>query len=349
MYPGETIESAAGYPALVRFEKGGLGSPLVVFITGGGVFARIAYGHPEGEPSDFLFTWLREAGCSTLALTYPLGVTPFEQAWPAFTVTDWADQSAEIVARYRKAHALPANVVILGWSMAGRIVVPLTEALRRRGVGIELFVAMAATPGLPNLLPGLSTLAPDARGLAKVEGAFLDGLLACLREQNEENGRTTIDAGLFVKDFTGSYPVALAASAMRFKAGRFVRAQQEDEEDTRVFAYGQYPPIAVLTHASPLDPRHALTDRAVWGFVMVKSLSEARLLARVKNAAGMTREAWARARQLIVDAPDRFTVTLKGNHMFFVGESGARRTAEALTTLRTEASALSSELDATLS
>jgi hypothetical protein len=84
---------------------------------------------------------------------------------------------------------------------------------------------------------------------------------------------------------------------------------------------------------------------AVWGFVMIKSLSEA-LIARVKNTAGMAPEPWARARDLIVNAPDRLTVTLAGNHLFFVGEAGARRTAEALTTLRAEASALSSELDA---
>ena len=74
----------------------------------GGVFARIAYGHPEGRPSDFLFYWLKEAGFPTLALTYPLGTAPFQQAWPAFTVTDWAEQSAETIARYQKAHALPA-------------------------------------------------------------------------------------------------------------------------------------------------------------------------------------------------------------------------------------------------
>ena len=124
---------------------------------------------------------------------------------------------------------------------------------------------------------------------------------------------------------------------MRYKTGGFVLARQEDEEDTRVFDYGRYPPIAILTHASSLDSRHALTDRAVWGFVMIKSLSEA-LIGRVKNAAGMAPESWARARDLIVNAPDRLTVTLAGNHLFFVGEAGARRTAETLTSLRAEAS-----------
>jgi hypothetical protein len=102
MYNDETVEAGSGFPALVRFEKNEAGAPLAVFITGGGVFARIAYGHPEGRPSDFLCHWLKEAGYSTLALTYPLGAPPFGQAWPTFTVTDWAEQSAEIIARYRQ-------------------------------------------------------------------------------------------------------------------------------------------------------------------------------------------------------------------------------------------------------
>lgn len=348
MYPSETIETAAGYPALVRFEKGSEGAPLVIFITGGGVFARVAYGPPEGRPSDFLLYWLNKEGYSTLALTYPLGAPPFERFCPAFTVTDWAEQSAEIIARYRAPHAAAAKVVILGWSMAGRIVVRLAEALQRRGVGIEVFVAMAASPGLPNLLPQFSGLIPDAHGLAGVEGAFLDSLTACLRAQNEENGRAAIEAGLFAKDFTGPYPIALAAAGMRWRDGHFVRAPLEDEQDTGVFAYDRYPPIAVLTHASPLDPRHALTDGAVWGFLIVKSLSEARFMARVKNVAGMASANWTRARQLIVAAPDRLTLTLPGNHLFFVGEAGASRTAAAIANLLAEASALSSELDAVL-
>jgi hypothetical protein len=349
MYPGEAVEVAGGYPALVRFDKAAPGAPLAVFITGGGVLARVAYGHPDGQSSDFLFYWLREAGYSALALTYPLGAAPFEQAWPAFTVADWAEQSAEIVARCHGAHAPSANVIILAWSMAGRIVVRLAEALRRRGIEIEIFVAMAATPGLPNMLPAFSALAPDAHDLAKVEGPFLAGLLACLRAQNDENGRTVIDLERFAKDFTGSFPIALAASDMRYRNESFVSAQREDVEDTQVFAYDRYPSIAVLTPASPLDPRHALTDGAVWGFLIAKSLAEARVLTRVKDIAGMDAAKWVRAREIIAGAPDRLTLTLPGNHLFFVGEAGARRTVAALARIRAEASALFSELDLALS
>jgi hypothetical protein len=83
--------------------------------------------------------------------------------------------------------------------MAGRIAAPLAKAMRRRGVDIELFVAMAASPGLPNLLPGFASLAAATSGLARVEGAFLEGLLACLQAQNEENGRAAISPERFLQ------------------------------------------------------------------------------------------------------------------------------------------------------
>src|ERR1700679_3845114 len=235
------METGAGFPALVRFEKNEAGAPLAVFITGGGVFARIAYGHPGGRPPDFLCHWLNEAGYSTLALTYPLGVSPLAPTCPTFTVTDWAEQTAEIIARYTQIEGLPTKVVVLAWSMAGRIAAPLTTAMRRRGVDIELFVAMSASPGLPNLLPGFASLAPDASGLARVEGAFLDGLLACLKAQNEENGRSAISAEQFLKEYTGPFPIALAAAGMRLRDGRFVRAPLEDQHDTAVFDFASYP------------------------------------------------------------------------------------------------------------
>jgi hypothetical protein len=48
MYPNETMETGAGFPALVRFEKNDEGAPLAVFITGGGVFAASPTVIPEG-------------------------------------------------------------------------------------------------------------------------------------------------------------------------------------------------------------------------------------------------------------------------------------------------------------
>jgi hypothetical protein len=135
--------------------------------------------------------------------------------------------------------------------MAGRIAAPLAKAMRRRGVDIELFVAMAASPGLPNLLPGFASLAAATSGLARVEGAFLEGLLACLQAQNEENGRAAISPERFLQEYTGLFPIALAAAGMRFRDGRFICAPLEDQDDTAVSTL----PFIRRSRFLPMPPR----------------------------------------------------------------------------------------------
>jgi hypothetical protein len=148
-----------------------------------------------------------------------------------------------------------------------------------------------------------------------------------------------------LQEYTGPFPIALAAAGMRFRDGRFIRAPLENQDDTAVFDFASHPPIAVLTHASALDARHALTDRAIWGMLIAKSLSEGSILARVGNVAEVSPSSWSRARDLIVGASERLTVTLPGNHLFFVGEAGATRTVEAVANLRIEAAAIVAECD----
>jgi hypothetical protein len=74
--------------------------------------------------------------------------------------------------------------------------------------------------------------------------------------------------------------------------------------------------------------------------LIAKTLSKGGILARVGNVAEVSPSSWSRARDLIVGAPERLTVTLPGNHLFFVGEAGAPRTVEAVANLRVEAAAI---------
>jgi hypothetical protein len=346
LYPGETLEHAAGFPVLVRFAPARLDSTLLVFITGGGVLARIAYGYPGGRPADFLGHWLQREGLALLALSYPMGVPAFAATYPGFGVADWAEQSAEIIARYVAAHQLPKKVVVLAWSMAGRVAAPLTVRLRQRAVEVELLVAMAASPAMPNLLPGLDGLRPAPSGLARVEGAYLAWLQHCLADQGRLAGHAIVPPDLFAAAFAGDFPVGLAASAMRYEDGAFVHAPQRDADETGAFAYGQYPPIAVLTHDSPVDPHHALVDRAVWGFYMTQQLSQAYLFQRGADITALAPEKWTEILRLVRGAPERLTLTMPGNHMFFVGEAGAAKTVAAVKELRVRAAALASELNA---
>ena len=346
VYPGESIIEAAGYPALVKFERGAANAPLVVFITGGGVLARVAYGHPEGRSADFLAHWLKQEGTPFLAISYPMGHPVFAKAYPDFSMTDWGEQSAEIVARHVKAHDLPARVVVLGWSMAGRTAQPIAASLRKRGIEIELFVAMAAATALPNLLPGLATVKPQPSGLAGVAGAYTDALLLNLSERNTATGHTVIDPAIFPAQFMGDYPIRLAAAALKFENSAFMPDPLGDQDGTGAWRYASFPPLALLTHEAATDARHALMDRATWGFYISQNLSETHVFARVKNLLKLPPERWRRINDLVHGAPARLTIVMQGNHMFFVGETGARATVAALKDLRGRAAALDAELNA---
>ena len=345
LYPQEELTEAAGYPALLRFEPGQPGRPVVVFVTGGGVLGRIAYGPPEGRASDFLCHWLHADGFASLVLSYPIaskGV--FSAAFPQFSITDWAEQSAEIIARYVDRYELPGNVIVLGWSMAGRIAEPLHAALRRKGKGIELFVAMAAASALPNTLPGLNQLKPAASGLAAIQGAYLDWLLECLAGQNLAAGQSVLDAERFTREMTGDFPVGLAASAMRYTNGTFVSNPAEDAREVGTAQYGAFPPLALMTHASPVDARHALTDRSTWGVYITQRLCETLVFSRPKAVAALPAERWTLLVEHVRNAAQRLSATLPGNHMFFLGESGARKTVQALQQLRQSAADVANEI-----
>jgi hypothetical protein len=345
LYPREELTEAGGYPALVRFEPGQPERPVVVFITGGGVLGRIAYGPPDARASDFLCHWLYAEGFASLVLSYPIdnnGV--FSAAFPQFSVTNWAEQCAEIIASYLDRNGLPANAIVLGWSMAGRIAEPLHAALRRKGKGIELFVAMAGASALPNTLPGLDGLKPAASGLAAIKGAYLDWLLECLADQNQAAGKVVLDADGFTREMTGDFPVGLAASAMRYRNGAFVSDPATDALEVGTAQYRAFPPLALMTHSSPVDARHALTDRSTWGAYITQQLCETLVFSRPDKLAVLSSAKWELLVEHVRDAAQRLSATLPGNHMFFLGQNGARKTVQTLTLLRQTAADVRGEI-----
>lgn len=345
LYPSEELTEAAGYPALVRFEPGRPGLPVVVFVTGGGVLGRIAYGPPGGRAADFLCHWLHEDGFPSLVLSYPIdnrGV--FDAAFPHFSITDWAEQCAEIISRLVDLHGLPTNAIVLGWSMAGRIAEPLHAALRRRGKGIELFVAMAGASALPHTLPGLDHLKPAASGLAAIKGAYLDWLRQCLADQNVAAGRLVLDADEFTREMTGDFPVGLAASAMRYSDGAFVLEAAEDAREVGTARYRAFPPLALMTHASAIDARHALTDRSTWGVYITQQLCENLVFTQADKLTALPSETWTLLVEHVGQAARRLSATLPGNHMFFLGENGAMRTVQTLKLLRQTAADVAGEI-----
>jgi hypothetical protein len=289
---------------------------------------------------------MKRDGIPFLAISYPMGNPVFAAAYPDFSMTDWGEQSAEIIARHVRTHDLPSRVVVLGWSMAGRVAEPISVSLRKRGIDVELFVAMAAATALPNLLPALAHVKPQPSGLAGVAGGYTDALLLLLKQQNAEAGHTVIDPAIFPAQFMGDYPVRLAASALKRENGAFVPDPLGDQQGTGAWRYSSFPPLALMTHEAWADARHALMDRSTWGFYISQNLSETRVFARVKDFSKLAPAQWKQINDLIHGAPERLTLVMPGNHMFFVGEPGAKATVEALKELRRRAVALDAALDA---
>lgn len=344
LQPGEELRVAAGFPALVCLRPGRPDQPLVVFVTGGGVLARIAYGHEGAPPADFLAHWLVAAGYSFLGVSYPQGNPVFAQTYPDFTVQDWAAQTAELAEAAIAANGLERRVLVLGWSMAGRIAGPLQRQMRERGLTVELFVAMAATPAVPGLLPALDLQHATASGLVAVGGSFTSWLQSCLQVQNELAGHVLIPDRLFLAEYLGDYPVNLAGTVLRYRAGQFVPDPQADEVDTGAWDFAGFPPLAILTHDSPVDARHALTDPANWSLHLTQSLAARRLWPAAEEIAKLPPEEFARLLDCVASAPERLTTRVHGSHLLFVGEAGARATVAALALLRERAATLDASL-----
>ncbi len=149
---------------------------------------------------------------------------------------------------------------------------------------------------------------------------------------------------LFLTEYVGDYPVNLAATALRYRGGQFVLDRQADEADTGVWDYAGFPALAVLTHDSALDARHALTDRANWSLHLTQSLAARLVWPAADELEKLPRAEFARLLERIASAPGLLSMRVRGSHLFFVGEAGAKATADALETLHERACALEASL-----
>lgn len=148
--------------------------------------ARIAYdGHKGYNPRDFLAFWPNELGCNVLAISYPLEMQGSSRLAadlaqrPHFGIADWGEQVArttrKVIDENKLASINDNQIILIAWSMAGKILKPFTLAAKRYDLDPRLFVSLAATPagirGLPPVPPRLHrTEAGYATGSSSVEG-----------------------------------------------------------------------------------------------------------------------------------------------------------------------------------
>ena len=312
----------------------------MVFVTGAGHLARVAYGAPGAEPRDFLDFWLNDAGYSLLAVSHPAEHPVFERVLPDFTVTDWAELVVAATLDALSQTQRTAPVIAVGWSMGGRLAASLNRAAQKAGLHIDSFIALSGTPPLPGLL---STPRDDADGLTaqglwdpfspRLGWAWQDALA----EQGAINGRPVVDVATYLEDYCGATPLRLRGGT-RTESARF--SLEEICADVNAFAYAQYPIVGAIRPLRQSDALHALTDRETWGFLNTQKITFGWLGEYLR---GQVRVAPAQQRELIAlmdSVPERLTRSVDGGHLFFLGEAGARATARHIVELHAQAEAL---------
>lgn len=332
LYAGEQLDEAAGFPTLYKYSPADPQKPLVVFIPGGDHNARIAYGGHEGyEEKDFLAYWLNSHGYGLLAISYPIESEPeiMPATAPHFRIRDWGKQAAEVTRKIIEKYGLSKQVVLIGWSMGGRIVIPYSAHAHSLGIEVALFVSFAATPGVHGSKAPPSSMIKTEAGYASATGAH-KSFYRQVQDQNEQwnNGRTIIAEEAYLREYIGYAPVSLRGWDYRYDAEtrQFVEDRWTSTEDAVIHEAEHCPMIATVGGTSTLDARHVITDQAAWMFVLTRKLMydiERHDVAKIAEKGN-----WSTLIEMVHSLPGQISYTVPGNHFFFIGELGARKTAE---------------------
>jgi pimeloyl-ACP methyl ester carboxylesterase len=353
LYPSEVLDVVANFPALYHYQPAKRSiedakvNPLIVCVPGGLHLARIFYGgHAGSRPTDFLSHWLSELGYGVLSLSYPLETEPEIMAATAarYRIKDWGEQAAKTAAKVMSEHNLPTrSVVLISWSMGGRMVVPFTIAAKQLGLDVVQYISFAATPGFSSnrpLPPGLSC---SPAGYFQVP-AHLGVFWRQLSEMQDLNGgREIVPEELYLRQYVGGTPINLIGLGLKYDGqGNFVQDEIPHEEDSRVLDIANFPLITALYPTSSLDASHALADRASWGFLLTYKLESMIGKAGVRQVQGTPK--WQQLMDLVHSAPARLCLPVTGNHFFFVGEKSARDVASRVDALIRDATGFQNQL-----
>jgi thioesterase domain-containing protein len=333
LFSGEELVEAAGYPALANFIPGDPGKALVVFIPGAQHTARIAYGgHTDARTEDFLAQWLVAQGYNFLGLSYPIETRNpvMDKTYPDFTARAWGQQAADIAGRIIEQHHLTRRVIVLGWSMGGKIAQPVSEAMRDKQLELDFFVSLAATVPVTNAISMTKDITMTSGGYADRSDMY-HGWYRQLQNNAADNQRPAIiPEDIYLNDYVGHIPINMQAYGLRYRDGSFVRDHWAAMEDARSYDYAGFPLVTMIMPNDVDDRQHALVDQGNWGFFITSKIWHGYIAGNGVDLSALPEERWQALIDLVRNAPHRLSMEIDGNHFFFVGESGARETAREL-------------------
>lgn len=347
LFPNECRVTGAGFPALAMFKRGESSKPLVLGIPGGGHLARIYYGHPQARREDFLLTHLARAGFSTLALSYPTSHPAVNRPIPGMTIAQWAQSSAAIAAAYIDKEKLPARVVVLGWSLGGRVARDIALAFRELGIELELFVGLSAAPPMPgfgSLQPAALVLTPEGlRDDSSARSSIFKSREAQLAVVDRINGRVVLDRETYARLYVADSPINFRGEAERYSDHGLVSDIATAIADQGTFDFASYPVCGVIASGGVSDARFALTSASAWGMLNAQALYF-RVIRQVLDERELPPHKWMALRALMADLVTRLSRHVDGSHFFFVGAIGAAATARHIQDLLAEVAAIRREL-----
>ena len=334
LYEGEKRLDVAGYPAVVRYIQGDPSKPLVIFSPGAHHTARISYGGHEGaKTEDFLAYWLNKLGYNFLAVSFPIATESGFMSGPPtpdFTARAWGQQVAEAAKAATLSNKLSGHVVILSWSMGGRVLQPAFKAVSEAGLTVDGAISLMATPGIIGLSPE-TILKKAPSGYADRKDAYIRWITQ-LKESNRSNGeREIIPEKIYISEYVGDIPVALEGFGEVYRNGKFEMDSLSQAKDYGAFDFPNYPLVAVLTDDSPLDAEHVLMDRYWWGLYNAETIFNTIKRSGI-DLSKVSAEKWKSITDLTAKISGGLVIPVGGNHFFFVGEQGASRAANAVDT-----------------
>jgi hypothetical protein len=327
LYPGEKLLTINGTQTLTKFIKGDPNKPLIIFVPGNSHLARIGYGYPSGNPKDFLSYWLHKKGYSFLGISYPIDNPVYSKVYPAFSIKDWGNQVAEAAKQIINENKLSHHIIVLGWSMGGSIENTVNVAAKQKGLVIDLFIGLSATPPLPYIMQS---------GPFKVDKMLPNGLadrrplypwfVQAIEDQNKLNHRVIIPSNIYLTEFLGNIPIAIGAEGYHYKNGKFIYDIMKTLEDGGVFKFKDTPWIALIRDDSPLLMNISFIDPFFWDFLRMQMVYQI-YLAQI-DLFKLSSRRWNQLKEIIDKLPNELISTVHGNHFFFVGEKGAMDTAD---------------------
>lgn len=335
LFPGEVAVEAAGRPAITKFVKGDPDKALIVFIPGSNHLARIAYGgHPGGRAEDFLAYWVQKNGYNFLGISYPLDVKSgvFPKPQPDFTVRDWGRQAMELARRTVDENQLKGRVIVVGWSMGGKIAQSAYAAAKEQKLDFDFYLSFAATPAIPGVVNPDRTFEMLPSGYAS-RRKDQSNWFSQVQTDSKIAGHEIIPQEIYYNDYIGDGSINVEGYKLRYRDGTFAGDLMEGTQDNGAFALEDFPLVAMVLNDSPEDARHNVTDLANWSFYNANTIFNRYIAGNKVKPGALPPEKWRGVIELTRTSPELLSVSVPGNHFFFLGEAGARQTAQAIVTL----------------